>query len=329
MHARRATRLVATGLGMLIVFDASRMVHAGEGMPAGATRSLVLAVGRPLDRITSVTGLDGVTRTLAAAFGHEVGAGGSPQLSADDRTALPPRAGTGAGIPLPGGTDGSGTTTPRLRVPSAAEPLRLLVTGDSLSDGLGPMLASASAGTIHADTDTRSGTGLVRPDFFDWAGHAREQIANRDPEAIVVALGGNDGQAITMPDGSVLRTGSPEWCAEYRRRAVAILRIWSDGGRRRVYWTSLPPTREPTLNGYFRQLRAITTDAVREVPGARFVNIDDRLSKNGEYSSYLTDDHGRTVLARTRDGVHLTLDGARIAANILIKAINTDWHIPS
>ncbi|WP_131745344.1 DUF459 domain-containing protein [Frankia sp. Cppng1_Ct_nod] len=335
MSARQAARLVATSLGLLLILDASGMVHAGEGMPAGRTRSLVLAVGRPVDRVTSATGLDGLTRALASTFGHEAPTDSSSGLSVVERPAASGTSGTsgtsdaadapGGISPQPSGT--APAPAPSLRVPTAPDPLRLLVTGDSLTDGLGPTIAAGSEGAVHTDSDTRSGTGLVRPDFFDWATHAREQMANRDPEAVTVTLGGNDGQEITMPDGRVLPTGSPEWLAEYRRRTIVVMQIWSGGGRRQVYWMSLPPAREPKLNGFYHQISGVAADAAQQVPGVHFVNVSDRLSKNGAYSSYLTDDRGKTVLARTTDGVHLTLDGARIASDIFLAQINADWHM--
>ncbi|MBX6389106.1 MAG: DUF459 domain-containing protein, partial [Frankia sp.] len=213
------------------------------------------------------------------------------------------------------------------RVPTAAEPLRVLVTGDSLTESLGPTIANTAPPTVHAETDTRFGTGLVRPDFFDWAGYAREQIRTRDPEVVIVAMGGNDGQGITMPDGTVLPAGSPQWVDEYRRRVLVVLRIWTDNGTRRVYWLSLPPARSSTLDGYFRQMNAAAADAAPQVPGATFLDLAPVLSSDGRYSDYLPDSSGRTVLARTRDGVHLTLDGARIAAAPVLAALGKDFKL--
>ncbi|WP_322759718.1 DUF459 domain-containing protein [Frankia sp. Cr2] len=359
VSARQAARLVVTSLSLLLVLDAAGMVHAGEGMAPGLTRTIVLGVGRPLDRITNAVGLDAIPRVLTSTFGHDRASATSSELTGAGPTAPPPpvlqaggdesaRADTADGS-IPTAQPAAVSTASRaaspetssappsdpagvaaaLRRPDAATPLRLLVTGDSLSDSIGPSMVNGSHGTIHADTDTHAGTGLVRPDFFDWAAQARAQVTESDPEAIVVAIGGNDAQGITLPDGSTLATGSPQWLAEYRRRAIVVMQIWSSGGKRRVYWMSLPPAREPRLNGYYHQMSEAAADAARRIPGVRFVNVSDRLSNNGAYSSYLTDDRGRTVLARSTDGVHLTLDGAAIVADIFIREINADWHVIS
>jgi hypothetical protein len=339
MSARRAFVLVALTLGVLGALRAPAMVHAGEGMRPGATRDLVLGVARPLARLSDRWALDRPGIRLSAVFGHhDADAPSELERAADVAVEPPPPIGptgpaTAAGSPLAAGpTGGAGTRParpipPPRRVPTRADPLRVLVTGDSLTEALGPTIANEAPPTVHADTDTRFGTGLVRPDFFDWAGHAHDQIARRDPEAVVVIMGGNDGQGITMPDGRILAAGSPAWVDEYRRRATVVLRVWADGASRSVYWLSLPPARSAVLNGYFQQLNGAAAAATRQVPGARFIDLAPELSAGGRYSDYLRNPAGHTVLARTRDGVHLTLDGARIAAGPVLAALEGDYRL--
>ncbi|MCK9900347.1 hypothetical protein CC117_06120 [Parafrankia colletiae] len=325
MSARRALILVTACLGLLAVLRSSAMVHAGEGMPPGTTRDLVLAVARPLDRVTSTLWLDRPDRLLTRAFGHPDPAGAkadSSELASAAALAEPPADGRDGAARR----EGSGGEATRLRTPTAADPLRVLVTGDSLTESLGPTITNTAPAAIRAETDTRFGTGLVRPDFFDWATHARHQVSERNPEAVVVAMGGNDGQGITQPDGTILPAGSDEWAAEYRRRAIVLMRIWSDGGSRRVYWLGLPPARSETLNSYFTRMNEATRAAAERVPGARFLDLRPTLSTGGRYTDYLTDSGGRSVLIRTRDGVHLTLDGARMAAAPVLAVLAGDWH---
>lgn len=326
MSARRALVLVAACLGLLAVLRTSAMVHAGEGMPPGTTRDLVLGVARPLDRITSTLFLDRPDRMLTRAFGHpDPGAAkaDSSELAAAAALAEPSAASGGSRDAKPA----PAVQAAPLRTPTAAAPLRLLVTGDSLTESLGPTITNTAPAAIHAETDTRFGTGLVRPDFFDWATHARQQITDRNPEAVVAIMGGNDGQGITLPDGKILPPGTDEWAAEYRRRAIVLMRIWSDGGNRRVYWLGLPPARSTTLNGYFARMNESTRAAVGQIPGARFLDLAPALSNGGQYTDYLTDAGGHSVLIRTRDGVHLTLDGARIAAGPVLGTLEEDWHL--
>lgn len=340
--AWRAVRLVIVTLGLMVVFDARGMRHTGEGMPPGHTRDLILAVARPADRLTKAVGLRAPGAWLSSALGHPYSTGtGSELLGPVGTVPVIPAgdgrhpAGNANGHASPSGP-GAGPATPPppraavpppLRHPTVATPLKLLVTGDSLTDSIPPPLVEAAHGTIHVDIATHYGTGLVRPDYFDWAAAARHELATYHPEAVLLALGANDAQGITMPDGAVLPTGSPGWTAEYTRRAVIFMRILTSDGIRPLYWMSLPVARSTTQDGYYRDLNAAILIASRQVPRVTIVDVRDRLSDHGRYAAYLRDDAGHLVLARQPDGVHLTVDGARIAAAVLAAAIGTDWHL--
>ncbi len=324
--ARRALLLVVAVLGLLAVLRAPAMVHAGEGMRPGLTRTLVLSAARPIERVTHTARLDAPDRWLTRAFGH----GTAPRGGDSELATAASRAAADAAVPGHPGTAGLPTAPPApapLRLPTTADPLRVLVTGDSLTESLGPTITNTAPGTVRAQTETRFGTGLVRPDFFDWAAHARDQVTARSPELVIVAMGGNDGQGITLPDRTVLPAGSAEWEAEYQRRASVVMRIWTGNGARRLLWLSLPPARSNRLNGYFHRLNAATAAAAAGVSGASYLDLTPWLSHGGAYSDYLTAADGRDVLARSRDGVHLTLDGARIAAAHVLDAVRSTWRL--
>ncbi|MCK9923553.1 DUF459 domain-containing protein [Frankia sp. AgPm24] len=307
--AGRAMLVVLGVLGLLAVLRAPAMVHTGEGMRPGLTRTLVLGGARPLVEVTHPLRLDLPDRWLADLFGRTPASSPSnPGLASTARRMTPQPA-------------RPARTVPALRVPSVADPQRVLITGDSLTETLGPAIATAAGTTVRSRTETRYGTGLVRPDFFDWAVQARAQVAQRDLELVIVTMGGNDGQTITLPDGTLLPAGTPRWAAEYTRRAEVVMRIWTGDGTRHLLWLGLPPARSKRLAGYFDQLDTATAAAARTVPGATYLDLRRWLSRDGGYSDYLTTADGRAVLARSRDGVHLTLDGARIAAGPVLEAV--------
>jgi len=324
--ARRAVLVVVTVLGLLAVLRAPAMVHAGEGMRPGLARTLVLATGHGLDRVSRPLRLDVPDRWLASAFGHGAGTrttttseleAGASAPSQPFPNTVPPGPG-----PRPEPGPGPGPGTP-LRRASPADPLRVLVTGDSLTETLGPAIANAVPSTMRVSTETHYGTGLSRPDFFDWAARARAQVADLRPEVVVVAMGGNDGQGMTLSNGTVLAAGSNAWATEYQRRATIIMRIWTGAGTGapRLVWLSLPPARSTRLGGYFHRLNAATAAAAAGIAGARYLDLAPWLSRGGAYSDYLPDAGGAMILARSRDGVHLTRDGARLAAAHVLAAL--------
>lgn len=328
--AGRVIQLVAATLALAMLLDSHAMLRAGQAMRPGATRTAVLAVARPANRPATALSLDRPRRALDRLFGHDQAPTGPSELtalppSADDEPPAP-RAGA---RPSPAGRLAPRPAPPPLRRPTPAAPLKLLVTGDSMTEFLGPALINAANARdeVRGDTDVRYGTGLVRPDFFDWSINARRQMASRTPEAVVVMMGGNDGQDIVLADGRRLSPGSPDWTREYRRRAAVVMRVFADGGRRRVYWIGMPAARSDQLAVTYRQLDAALAEATKRVPGVRYVDIWPRLSDAGRYAPYLRDDGGQTVLARSRDGIHLTQDGARIAARLVLRPLDADWQV--
>jgi hypothetical protein len=318
--AGHAILIIVITLLLSMLFNSHAMVHAGEGMQAGTTRDLVLDVAKPLDSFAHALWLDRPRKALGELFGNKAAPTGPSELS---------RVPTKSAAPKPAVIKPPVVT--KLRVPTAAAPLRLLVTGDSMTEFLGPALINQAAvkGKVAGNTVTKYGTGLVRPDFFDWSLYAKQLLAEQNPEAIVVMMGGNDGQGFTLADHSVLVDGTPAWAQEYRRRVEVVMRIFADNGKRRVYWVPMPIPRNAKLAVDYHLMDVAVAEAAAVVPGVTDVNIVNRLSKNGQYADYLPGLNGQTILARTRDGIHLSQDGASLAASLVLSAMNKDWHLTS
>jgi hypothetical protein len=307
-----------------MLFNSHAMVHAGEGMRPGTTRDLVLGVAKPLDSFTHAVWLDRPRKWLGELFGNEPAPTGPSALSQVPTKADNRPLGTKKPVAKPGAAAAT-----KLRVPTAAAPLKLLVAGDSMTEFVGPALINQASvkGKVTGDTITKYGTGLVRPDFFDWSIYAKQLIAQQNPEAIVVMMGGNDGQGFTLSDGTVLTDGTAAWAQEYRRRVEVVMRIFADNGKRRVYWVPMPIPRNAKLAVDYHLMDLAVADAAAVVPGVTDVNIVNRLSKNGQYSDYLPGLSGQTILARTTDGIHLSQDGASLAASLILQVLNKDWHL--
>lgn len=221
------------------------------------------------------------------------------------------------------------TRTPiaQLRPLTAADPLRLLVTGDSLTGYLGPILINeaASAGPVRGFVDTHNGTGLTRPDFVDWSVVAQQQIAADHPNAVVVMIGGNDFQNMTLPNGAFFQAGTAAWTKEYERRAAICMRIWSQGGKSRVYWLSMPPARDPSWAFDDGRINVALKAAAALVPGAEYVNILGPVTKAGRYTDFIYE-HGQAILIREQDGVHLNVAGSTIVANEMLTRLEREWR---
>jgi hypothetical protein len=218
---------------------------------------------------------------------------------------------------------------PQLRVPNQRSPLRLLVTGDSLSGYLGPELLDETShvGPIRGFTDTHDGTGLVSPNFVDWSVVAQQQVASDHPDAVVVFMGGNDYQNMTLANGRVLIAGTAAWTTEYARRAAVCMRIWTGGSAtRRVYWLSMPPARYPPWAVVDAQINVALARAARSVPGAEYLNILGPITNHGHYADSVPVG-GQMTLVREPDGVHLNITGSDIVSHEVLAVIRREWRL--
>lgn len=307
MPAGKVLGVMAIALAIAALFNSEALVRAGEGMKPGTTRDIVLSLGRPLDDAAGALGLDLPREGLDRAFGQE------------DKTAE--------------GTDLERGSTAILRrrerrqsfaQPTRSDPLQVFVTGDSQAEFLGQRLIDQSPeGLVEVETVARNGTGLTNPAFFNWEVNAEQEMAQRDPDAVVMALGGNDGFNVETPDGSLYGPNEPGWETELARRVAVVSSVLSSDGERPVYWVPPPTAREAKWNRIFAAQNRAVERATQAVPSLRYVDVYSTLSR-GRYSDELRID-GRRVLARQPDGIHFTREGAVAAVRLILGVMSEDF----
>jgi len=315
----RSMTEAAAALLLAALLDAEALESTASNQPFGWRHDVATAVADPLVRVSRALHLTAPRRWLEDAFDR-------PSTQPD----LPPPASTTTAPPSTTGTESPPTTVPERRRPTAADPLRLLMAGDSMTEAAGPALLDASevTGVIDATHELRYSSGLTRPDYFDWPARLATLLAERDPEAVVVFLGANDAQGIQTPAGPAA-FGTDAWVAEYRARVAAVMDLLTADGRT-VYWIGQPVMRDA---GYDGRMALLTRIYREEAEGRRDVRfLDTRATftgPDGGYSAYLPDAAGRPVLVRRDDGIHLTPAGADRLVAVVMQAINTDWSVGS
>jgi lysophospholipase L1-like esterase len=352
-RARKGYTSVLVAALTVLLLTPSSLLRQGEAMQDGVTRSLTLAVARPVSAISGALHLEeaasAVLTRLHIGSGPEAG-NGTPLLLRKDLTLPPPvppqalhqgRDRQGDAPRSGGGTtrgavgSGGGTIDPRLLEdpprlrPTAAHPLRLLITGDSLVGYLGPQLANSLAGTgvVRSQVDVHNGTGLTRPFFVDWASLAAQQVSRYHPDATVVMLGANDDIGMPLPNGHVAAEGSAQWAAEYERRLEIVMGILSQRGRAPVLWLSLPMAREARRSHDYALINAAAREAARAVPSMRVVEVGERFTPGGHYRDSMPTD-GRNRIVRQADGIHLNVTGSRLAADLTLNALRRVYDLP-
>jgi hypothetical protein len=227
-------------------------------------------------------------------------------------------------------TTTSSTTPPlALRTPTAADPLRVVIAGDSMTESAGPAFVATleATGVVTTTRELRYSSGLTRPDYFDWPARLRQLVADHRAEAVVLWVGANDAQGILTPHGAA-SFGTQAWIAEYRSRVAALMAELTQGGRI-VYWLGEPIMRDAGFDQRMALITGIYRDEARRHAGVRFVDTRPVFTdRNGSYSAYLPGSDGQPVLVRRQDGIHLTPAGADRLAPTLTAAIRRDVRLP-
>ena len=174
------------GLALAALVNADAMVDRAEEKPFGPGRDRSLAVWHPVQDVAHVLQLHRVRDLGDALAGNE-----------DD--------GDGA-VPTTVPTDGfEEAVRPELRAPAPGEPLRILMAGDSVLRDFSESMLRLTAGDARfaVEAHYEIATGLTRPDAYNWPAALADDVERVDPEVVVVMFGGNDGQGIVEPDGTV------------------------------------------------------------------------------------------------------------------------------
>lgn len=213
---------------------------------------------------------------------------------------------------------------------SAEVPLTMYIGGDSLVGQFGPMLdnRASRSGMVVSEFVYEFESGLSRPDFVDWPERLEQVMAELDPDVFVLYFGGNDAQAIFMPDGTWIDFDTPEWEAEYRRRVDAVMTMLEDGGHW-VYWMGMPIVASDTFRPRVELLNSIYESEAADHPRVTFVDAWEVFQgPDGGYSEYLTNADGDLVDMRLDDGVHYTTAGAIRLAEVVYRILAEDWDLP-
>ena len=289
--------------------------------PLGTRRQIAIDTLRPISRVSAFLALDRIGRGADDLR--------SRHQSTDHHRALPA---IGAPV-LFGPPSAPAVTKPTaqpvpLRTPTAADPLRVLVVGDSLGLSFGQSLAARldASGVTKTTVDAREGTGLTRPDSFDWVAQFEADIVRFHPEVIVASFGGNDDQDVQV-GGRYVGFGTAQWRSIYHDRVAAIVAEAARANARLV-WSGLPVMRSASKTGRLDTVMSVTRSAVDGHPLALWVSNSATLAdSSGHYQVALSDGSGQQVIVREPDGVHETRAGADRIADGTISAMVTAWHL--
>lgn len=207
------------------------------------------------------------------------------------------------------------------RAVTAADPLRVMVIGDSLAEGFGmflEQLVTQRSLPVRVINRGRTSTGLARGDFYDWPGQFVGMAAADRPDIVVAHFGANDNQPIRLANGSSVKYDTPEWDATYKAQMREILDV-AASERAVVYWLGPAPDADAHRNALLSKVNRLFRDTARGA-GAHFISLPAfAAGPNGEF---IATANGTKI--RSGDGSHFTGAGYNLVVTEILAAIQRD-----
>ncbi len=311
----RVLGVCLAGFFIWFLLDAPTLQHNAQVSPVGTRRTVALGILGPFATVSRDLGLSHVVSVFDGVVGRHGNRPGNGQRVL--RTVGPAKKYV------------TKTTTPANAPnlhPSATDPLRVLVLGDSLGIDLGNVLVNdlSATGVVQATLDGQISTGLTRPDYFNWPAELSADLPKYSPQVIVVMIGANDAQ--DMPGPPDVPYGSPAWDAIYRSRVNGFMAEATSQGAR-VIWVGMPPMENPGLSADMANINGIDQQAASSHPGVDFVSSWTVLgTPQGQFTPYLVV-NGQEVNVREPDGTHIAPGGAQVLSTLVENTMKSALRI--
>jgi hypothetical protein len=329
---QRVLRICVAAFLLWLLLFAPTLQHNAQVSPVGTRRTVALDLLGPIaatsralqlshlvswtDEATGRTGNqpgNGVLSTLGPGHHH----GGHP--------GKPHRGGQPSGPPTTVAPHGGGV--PDITHPTAADPLRVLIVGDSLGIDMGGPLQNdlANTGVVQATLDARESTGLTRPDYFNWPAELQSDLGTARPQVVVIMMGANDPQDFPGPPDVPFT--SPQWNVMYAARVAAFMKLAQSGGAT-VIWVGMPPMQNAALSAKMSDVDAVDQQqAALRKPPVDFISSWTLLgTAQGAYAPFITNAAGQVINVRTPDGIHLTPAGGEVLSQTVLNYLRGPLH---
>lgn len=189
---------------------------------------------------------------------------------------------------------------------------QIVLAGDSMmAVGLAPVLrrSLSAGGGVQVIKAYRSGTGLARPEVFDWLQHYPVMLGETQPAVVICSLGANDGQNV-QSGKQVLAFGSAAWDEFYRARLTAYLDLLTRN-QTRVLWVGMPAMRAPSFARKMQHMNALVQDVLTNYPSVTWLDPNPVLSSESQnFTQFRSNERGKLIKLRADDGIHMTDEGA-------------------
>lgn len=318
--ARDAVGAIAAVALLLVLFAGGSIRDAAAQIDGGIGHDIVAEVGKPTEWLADRLPLDEAQHTLTGS------------LSPDENLGR----GGGFGVASTAGARSGGVppVTPEAFDPAQiGEPPppkqeldTLLVTGDSLATPLDTELARRLAPEgVEVIRDPHLGTAISTSTFVDWGELSTSQVAEDDPDAVVVFIGAAEGYTLNGPSGTEIECCGADYAAAYANRVRQVMNTYRQNGEAKVYWLTVMTPRSSEVQPVMRMVN--TAIEVAAQPWASEVRVIDTVpifTPGFRYTDSIEVD-GEETIVRESDGVHLNAAGSAVAADAVLDRIDQDF----
>lgn len=198
---------------------------------------------------------------------------------------------------------------------------RIMMVGDSLMEGLGPAIHRTlrRRKELHFILTAKFSTGLCRPDYFNWPERMEEAIKETHPDIVIFFMGANDAQGVFQGKGKMVPFKSQNWREAYGEKVQEMAAI-AEKHHCRVIWIGLPPF--GGRNAHSLSEAELAQRAACERMGITFVDSHLTLAdENGQYRTFMTNEHGKNIRLRRPDMCHMTDKGNAMLVDLLLPTL--------
>lgn len=198
----------------------------------------------------------------------------------------------------------------------------VMVVGDFLAGGLAEGLIPAfdQDPNVKVIDRTRSSSGFVRDDVYNWPAEIKALIEAERPAAVVVMLGSNDRQQMRLTEERVAPLSEP-WNKEYEARTKALAAAIAET-RVPLLWVGMPSFKSSKMSQDMIAFNDFYKRAAEGAGGAYIDIWDGFVDEKGAFVTSGPDINGQPVRLRGSDGINLAKAGKRKVAFYVEKPLS-------
>lgn len=208
--------------------------------------------------------------------------------------------------------------------------IRIACIGDSMIDGVwGGLLRLVSKepclkSRINLGRYGENGTGLTRPDHYNWSEESAKILGNFHPDLVIVSMGLNDRQGVVnLKTKARTEYGAPDWNARYQAAVTEFLQSAS-ATNAGLMWLGIPTLRDKTAQADAKEKNRLYSDAIKNFGNQKVIFVEPwRLPgvNDDEFKVYGQEADGARIQVRALDGLHFTAAGYDMIAAYLLPKI--------